>query len=70
MTPTPSADSVPSLVVRYDPTPTPGAAVALQALQQAVAHALDRKRRLGQYAVVWQEGRVVKLEPQALPQMP
>ena len=28
----------------------------LQILQQAVAKALDRKRRLGQYAVVWQDG--------------
>ena len=70
MTPTPSAAPVPNLVVRYDPTPTPEAVVALQALQQAVAHALDRKRRLGQYAVVWQDGRVVKLAPDALPLMP
>ena len=28
----------------------------LQILQQAVAKALDRKRRLGQYAVVGQDG--------------
>lgn len=70
MTPTPSAVSVPDLVVRYDPTPTPEAVVALQALHQAVTHALDRKRRLGQYAVVWQDGHVVKLEPEALPLTP
>ena len=28
----------------------------LQILQQAVAKALDRKRRLGQNAVVWKDG--------------
>jgi hypothetical protein len=38
--------------------------VALDALRRAVAQALDRKRRLGQYAVIWQEGRIVRLEPQ------
>lgn len=36
---------------------------ALEALQSAVTQALERKRRLGQYAVIWREGRVVRLEP-------
>lgn len=36
---------------------------ALDALRNAVAEALDRKRRLGQYAVIWREGRVMRLEP-------
>ena len=36
---------------------------ALDALRSAVAEALERKRRLGQYAVIWQDGRVVRLEP-------
>lgn len=36
---------------------------ALEALRSAVAEALERKRRLGQYAVVWRDGRVVRLEP-------
>jgi hypothetical protein len=36
---------------------------ALDALRTAVAKALDRKRRLGQYAVIWRDGRVVRLEP-------
>lgn len=36
---------------------------ALDALRQAVAEALERKRRLGQYAVVWQEGRPVSVIP-------
>jgi len=31
----------------------------LDALSHAVAEALDRKQRLGQYAVVWHEGRPV-----------
>jgi hypothetical protein len=30
-----------------------------------VAEALERKRKLGQYAVVWREGRVVCLGPDA-----
>ena len=32
---------------------------ALAALQRAVTHALERKRRLGQYAVFWEDGRVI-----------
>ncbi|HOW76943.1 MAG TPA: hypothetical protein P5102_01695 [Candidatus Competibacteraceae bacterium] len=33
----------------------------LDALKNAVAEALERKRRLGQYAVVWRDGRSVIL---------
>lgn len=40
---------------------------ALDALRAAVAEALERKRRLGQYAVIWQDGRVVRLEPEEIP---
>ncbi len=36
---------------------------ALDALRSAVAEALERKRRLGQYAVIWHDGRVVRIEP-------
>lgn len=39
---------------------------ALLALRQAVAKALDRKRRLGHYAVVWRDGQPVRCEPDAL----
>ena len=39
---------------------------ALEALRRAVAKALDRKRRLGHYAVVWRDGRPVRLEPEDL----
>lgn len=36
---------------------------ALDALRAAVAEALERKRRLGQYAVIWRDGQVVRVEP-------
>ena len=39
----------------------------LDALQRAVAKALDRKRRLGQYAVMWRDGQVVCVIPDAPP---
>ena len=37
---------------------------ALDSLRQAVAEALERKRRLGQYAVIWQDGRPVQVIPE------
>ena len=37
----------------------------LEALQRAVDQALERKRRLGQYAVFWKDGRVVFVGPDA-----
>ncbi len=37
---------------------------ALDALRSAVAETLDRKRRLGQYAVIWRDGQVVRIEPE------
>jgi hypothetical protein len=36
---------------------------AVAALKQAVAEALERKRRLGQYAVVWRDGRPQRIIP-------
>lgn len=39
---------------------------ALDALRTAVAEALDRKRRLGQYAVIWRDGHAVRIEPEDL----
>jgi len=41
------------------------ATVALATLREAVAEALDRKRRLGQYAVIWRDGKVVRIGPNA-----
>lgn len=35
----------------------------LGSLRTAVAKALERKRRLGQYAVIWRDGKVVRLDP-------
>jgi hypothetical protein len=37
----------------------------LDTLKTAVAHALEKKRRLGQYAVVWKNGKPVKIGPDA-----
>ena len=39
--------------------------MALDALKRAVAEALERKRRLGQYAVVWRDGRALCIGPDA-----
>lgn len=36
---------------------------ALESLRSAVAKALDRKRRLGQYAVVWKDGKSAYIGP-------
>ena len=33
----------------------------LKALQEAVSNSLERKQKLGQYAVVWQDGRPVQI---------
>ncbi len=37
----------------------------LKALKRAVDQALERKRKLGQYAVFWRDGRVVFEGPDA-----
>jgi hypothetical protein len=39
--------------------PSPQSQAMLQALQSAVASSLQRKQKLGQYAVIWQNGRPV-----------
>lgn len=40
--------------------PSPQAQVMLKALQTAVAKILDKKQKLGQYAVIWQNGQPVQ----------
>ena len=35
--------------------------IILDALQKAVTQALERKRRLGQYAVVWRDGKPIMI---------
>ena len=47
--------------------PDDHAAAVLEALKRAVAEALERKRRLGQYYVVWRDGRAVCIGPDAPP---
>ena len=42
---------------------------ALDALRRAVTEALERKRRLGEYAVIWRDGQAVRLEPNETPSL-
>lgn len=42
----------------------------LEALQAAVHDALERKRRLGQHAVIWRNGRVEILDWRDTPNKP
>ena len=44
--------------------PSPESQTILESLRRAVADALERKRRLGQYAVVWKDGRPQTLQPE------
>lgn len=37
--------------------PSKESMIVLESLRKAVEQALDRKKRLGQYAVVWQDGQ-------------
>ena len=50
--------------------PSAAARQELEALRQAVGQALDRKRRLGQFAVIWEAGEVRRWPPEALPTWP
>ncbi|MEM1221897.1 MAG: hypothetical protein AAGH40_03980 [Verrucomicrobiota bacterium] len=38
----------------------------LESLRSSVAKALERKRRLGQYAVVSRNGKLVRLQPEEI----
>ena len=40
--------------------PSPQAQAMLKALQTAVANSLEKKQKLGQYAVIWCNGRPVQ----------
>lgn len=60
----------PPVVLTYNAPLSPDSAQTLAVLRQAVAEALDRKRRPGHYAVVWRNGQVVQVEPQDLPALP
>lgn len=41
--------------------PSAQAQAMLQALQSAVDKSLERKRKLGQYAVIWQNGQPLQI---------
>ena len=47
------------MIITYDSEPSEEARRALEALQGAVAKALEKKRRLGQYAVFWEDGKII-----------
>ena len=51
-------------------SPNKFATEGLRALQRAVDQALERKRRLGQYAVFWIDGRIVFDGPDAPKEQP
>ncbi len=42
-------------------SPSPEGQRKLESLRRAVSKALEKKRRLGQYAVVWQDGKPVRI---------
>lgn len=52
------------------PQPSPGALRALASLREAVHDAFEKKRRLGQYAVVWQDGEIRTLRGAELDRNP
>ncbi len=41
--------------------PSPEAQAMLKALKTAVANNLEKKRKLGQYSVLWKDGRPVQV---------
>lgn len=56
--PTPFANTCRSSRYRQSSSaPSKENMIVLQSLRKAVAEALDRKKRRGQYAVVWQDGQ-------------
>lgn len=50
--------------------PSPEGQHQLEALRQAVSKTLERKRRLGQYAVVWRDGKPVRIGEDSPAQAP
>ena len=62
-----TASPLPQVEELHGLPPSAAAAMELSVLRQAGGQALDRKRRLGQYAVVWQGGELRQMPPEALP---
>ena len=59
-----TANDSPELVIKYGGEPSETARLAGVALQRAVDKAIDRKRRLGQYWVVWDGEKPIKVYPE------
>ena len=51
-------------------TPSQDTQQMLDVMRKAVEKALDRKKRLGQYAVIWQDGKPVLIGEDAPSQHP
>lgn len=49
------------MIITTSAPPSPQALAILEALREAVRKDLERKRRLGQYAVIWQDGRLIQI---------
>ncbi len=45
--------------IKRKTTPSPEGRRQLETLRQAVGKTLEKKRRLGQYSVIWQDGKPV-----------
>ena len=43
--------------------------IILDALNEAVWHELDKKQRLGHYAVIWENGKVTHISPSRIRQL-
>jgi len=51
--------------ITHNKNPSKEAIVVLNALQSAVSNALEKKRKLGQYAVIWDGEKPVLRGPDA-----
>ncbi len=49
-------------------TPSQESQILLETLQKAVTNTLEKKRRLGQYAVVWKDGKPSRTDNEELHQ--
>lgn len=47
----------------YQNTPSPKMQFILDTLKSAAVKTLETKRKLGQYAVIWKNGKVVTIGP-------
>lgn len=47
------------MIEKYGATLSPDGQQKLEALQRAVSKELEKKRRLGQYAAVWEDGKPI-----------